>query len=56
MMEKLAMSGYGAYVWSCYSLTFVIVLFLSWRGRLRHCLWLCAQLLYDRAAARHLAT
>ncbi len=30
-----AMGGYGAYVWSCYGLTLVIVAFLSWRGRLR---------------------
>jgi heme exporter protein CcmD len=26
-MDGLAMGGYGAYVWSCYSLTLVIVLF-----------------------------
>jgi len=31
-----AMGDYGAYVWSCYALTFVIVLFSSWRARLRH--------------------
>jgi heme exporter protein CcmD len=31
-----AMGGYGAYVWSCYALTLVIVAFSSWRARLRH--------------------
>ena len=35
-MDGLAMGGYGAYVWSCYSLTLVIVLFSYWRTRLRH--------------------
>jgi len=34
-MDGLAMGGDGAYVWSCYGLTFVIVVFLNWRGRLR---------------------
>ena len=34
-MDGLAMGGYGAYVWSCYGLTLVIVVFLNWRGRLR---------------------
>ena len=29
-----AMGGYGAYVWSCFALTFVIVLLMSWSGRL----------------------
>ena len=31
-----AMGDYGAYVWSCYTLTLVIVVFSSWRARLRH--------------------
>jgi len=35
MDSGFAMGGYGAYVWSCYGLTFVIVVLLSWRGRLR---------------------
>jgi len=35
-MDGLAMGDYGAYVWSCYALTLVIVVFLSWRARLRH--------------------
>jgi heme exporter protein CcmD len=34
-MDALAMGDYGAYVWSCYALTLVIVMFLSWRARLR---------------------
>ena len=36
MMEKLAMGGYGAYVWSCFFLTFFVVVFTDWRARLRH--------------------
>jgi heme exporter protein CcmD len=35
MDSIFAMGGYGAYVWSCYGLTLVIVVFVSWRGRLR---------------------
>ena len=35
MDSGFAMGGYGAYVWSCYGLTLVIVVFLNWRGRLR---------------------
>ena len=35
-MDGLAMGDYGPYVWSCYALTLVIVVFLSWRARLRH--------------------
>lgn len=34
-MDGLAMGDYGPYVWSCYALTLVIVVFLSWRARLR---------------------
>ena len=34
-MDGLAMGDYGAYVWSCYALTFVIVVFSYWRARLR---------------------
>ena len=34
-MDGLAMGGYGAYVWSCYTLTLVIVVFSVWRARLR---------------------
>ena len=35
-MESLAMGGYGAYVWSCFALTVVIVVFSEWRARTKH--------------------
>ena len=35
-MDGFAMGDYGAYVWSCYALTLVIVVFSHWRARLRH--------------------
>ena len=35
-MDAFAMGDYGPYVWSCYALTFVIVVFSYWRTRLRH--------------------
>ena len=35
-MDVFTMGGYGAYVWSCVALTFVIVLIIDWRARLRH--------------------
>jgi len=34
-MDGLAMGNYGAYVWSCYALTLVIVVLSDWRARLR---------------------
>ena len=34
-MEAFTMGDYGPYVWSCYVLTLVIVLFSDWRARLR---------------------
>jgi heme exporter protein CcmD len=34
-MDALAMGDYGPYVWSCFGLTLVIVLFADWRARLR---------------------
>jgi heme exporter protein CcmD len=34
-MENLAMGNYGVYVWSCFGLTLVVVLFSDWRARLR---------------------
>ena len=34
-MDSFAMNGYGAYVWSCYGLALVVVLFVDWRARLR---------------------
>jgi len=36
MMEKLAMGGYGAYVWSCFSIAAIVVLGMEWRARARH--------------------
>ena len=35
-MEALAMGDYGAYVWSCFALTAIVVIFLEWRARSRH--------------------
>ena len=35
-MESLAMGEYGVYVWSCFGLALVVVLFSDWRARLRH--------------------
>ena len=35
-MDGLAMGGYGAYVWSCFGLTLLIVVFSEWRARIRH--------------------
>ncbi|HEY5642798.1 MAG TPA: heme exporter protein CcmD [Woeseiaceae bacterium] len=35
-MDAIQMGNYGAYVWSCFGLAFVIVLFAEWRARLRH--------------------
>ena len=29
----LAMGGYGAYIWSCYGLTAVVLIFMAWRAR-----------------------
>ena len=34
-MEAFTMGDYGPYVWSCYALTLVIVVFSDWRARLR---------------------
>ena len=36
MEGSLSMGAYGGYVWSCFALTLVIVVFLDWRARLRH--------------------
>ena len=33
--EFLAMSGYGAYVWSCYGLTLVVLIGNAWSARRR---------------------
>ncbi len=35
-MDGFAMGDYGAYVWSCVALTFVIIVLTDWRARLRH--------------------
>jgi len=35
-MDALAMGNYGAYVWSCFALTLIVVLFSDWRSRTRH--------------------
>lgn len=35
-MDLLDMGSYGAYVWSCFALTFIVVVFMEWRGRARH--------------------
>jgi len=35
-MDALAMGGYGAYVWSCFAMTFAVFVFNSWRARVRH--------------------
>jgi heme exporter protein D len=31
--EFFAMGGYGAYIWSCYGLTAVVLVFMAWRAR-----------------------
>ena len=36
LMDVIAMGGYGAYVWSCFALTFAVVIFNEWRARVRH--------------------
>lgn len=35
-MEQLAMGGYGAYVWSAFSLTFIVLVGCGVRARWRH--------------------
>lgn len=34
-MEAFAMGGYGAYVWTCYLMTAVVLIVCDWRARLR---------------------
>lgn len=36
MNELLTMDGYGIYVWSCFALTFGIVLLNEWLARRQH--------------------
>jgi heme exporter protein CcmD len=33
LSEFFAMSGYGAYIWSCYGLTAAVLIFMAWRAR-----------------------
>ena len=35
-MDALAMGNYGIYVWSCFALTFVVVVIADWRSRVHH--------------------
>jgi heme exporter protein CcmD len=35
-MDALAMGNYGAYVWSCFALAFIVIVFSEWRSRTRH--------------------
>lgn len=35
-MSGFEMGNYGAYVWSCFALTFIVVIVLDWRARVRH--------------------
>ena len=32
----LSMGGYGAYVWTCFLMTAVVIGICEWRARLRH--------------------
>ena len=32
----LSMGGYGAYVWTCFLMTAVVIVICEWRARLRH--------------------
>ena len=34
-MDAFAMGGYGAYVWTCYLMTAVVLIVCDWRARLR---------------------
>tara|TARA_B100001059_G_C17653332_1_gene485636 strand:- start:417 stop:578 length:162 start_codon:yes stop_codon:yes gene_type:complete len=35
-MEFLNMGNYGAYVWSCFALTFIVIALSEWLARIRH--------------------
>ncbi len=35
-MEAITMGNYGPYVWSCFVLTLIVIVFIEWRGRVRH--------------------
>jgi heme exporter protein CcmD len=36
MNQYLSMGAYGAYVWSCFALTAIVVAVCEWRARSRH--------------------
>ena len=36
MSETLAMGEYGAYVWSSFGLTLIVLVICVWQGRRRH--------------------
>ena len=35
-MDILSMDNYGLYVWSCFALTFFVIILSEWRARIRH--------------------
>jgi heme exporter protein CcmD len=35
-MDALLMGNYGPYVWSCFALTLIVIVFSEWRSRVRH--------------------
>jgi heme exporter protein CcmD len=35
-MDALLMGNYGPYVWSCFALTLIVIVFSEWRSRIRH--------------------
>ena len=35
-MDTLAMGNYGAYVWSCFGLTLIVMMFSDWLARTHH--------------------
>ena len=35
-MDIPSMGDYGFYVWSCFVLTFVVIVLSEWRARIRH--------------------
>ena len=35
-MDTLAMGNYGVYVWSCFALTFAVIVLSEWYSRVRH--------------------
>ena len=35
-MDALLMGNYGPYVWSCFALTLVVIIYCDWRSRVHH--------------------